>query len=606
MVRKSIGLVSACVVLGAFNQACAVGTGQRHADVTGAAPSDARVRAVVPGRASPVAAPQPADRRLEGNPSGTAIAPVAPQVPSHERPAAPVVVNDPRSGDAPPAPVLTPAPTASEPLSPAALASPPIGGGSEGSHSLGTGKDERFDALSQSSSDQGTADAAPDEPGSLWERMRDGFAIPEVASPLVQRHVAWYLNRPDYLARMVERSRRYLHFVVEELQKRDMPLDIALLPMIESAYNPVAYSRAHASGMWQFIPATGRRYGLEQNWWYDGRRDVTAATGAALDYLQKLYGDFGDWHLALAAYNCGEGAVARAIERNRREGKPTDFLSLPLPKETRNYLPKLQAVKSIIEDPERYGIDLEDIPDAPYFIQVNAPSHIDVQRAAQLAELPVEEFRQLNPAHNRPVITADGGTTLLLPVEKAEVFHSNLEANEEPLVTWQAYTLKKKEHLSQVAARFRVSEATLRQANGIAPHRQPRPGQTLLVPVSGAADERAFEEAYQGFQPPVSLEVATTTYVVRRGDTLYSIAARHGATVAEVQAWNRMKGTTIKPGQRLRVAADAGAGRARAPSASKTTSSKTTAARTPKASAVEHRPGQTAAGTRKVQKPARN
>jgi len=301
----------------------------------------------------------------------------------------------------------------------------------------------------------------------LWERMRAGFAMQEVDSPLVARHEAWYLNRPEYVQRMVERSHRYLYFIVEELEKRNMPTEIALLPMIESAYNPQAYSRARASGIWQFIPSTGRKYGLQQNFWYDGRRDVLAATRAALDYLQFLHDTFGDWELALAAYNWGENGVMRAVAKNRARHKPTNYASLPMPKETRNYLPKLQAVKNIVTNPDLLGFELDPMPNQPYFALVKAPGHIDVIKAAQLADMPLEEFRSLNPGYNRPVIIQAAARQIVLPIDKVDEFHANLESNGDPLVTWQTYAPKKGETLEKIAAKFGTSPARLSEVNGL-------------------------------------------------------------------------------------------------------------------------------------------
>src|SRR5690242_5227332 len=316
----------------------------------------------------------------------------------------------------------------------------------------------------------------------LWERIRAGFALQEIDSPLVARHEAWYLNRPEYVQRMVERSHRYLYFIVEELEKRKMPTEIALLPMIESAYNPQAYSRARASGIWQFIPSTGRKFGLQQNFWYDGRRDVLAATRAALDYLQFLHDMFGDWELALAAYNWGENGVQRAVAKNRAKRKATSYAALKMPKETRNYLPKLQAVKNIVSDPSLLGFELESVPNQPYFAVVNAPGHIDVIKAAQLADMPVEEFRSLNPGYSRPVIIHAAERHIVVPIDKVDEFHANLERNGDPLVTWQTYTLKKGETLSKVARRFGTTGNRLREVNGFDGRKQIRPGQMLLVP----------------------------------------------------------------------------------------------------------------------------
>jgi membrane-bound lytic murein transglycosylase D len=287
---------------------------------------------------------------------------------------------------------------------------------------------------------------------------------------------------------MVERGSHFLYHVVEEVERRRMPTEIVLLPMIESAYNPQAYSRSHASGMWQFIPSTGKTYGLRQNYWYDGRRDVLAATSAALDYLEKLHNQFGDWTLALAAYNWGEGAVSRAVARNQARGLPTDYESLAMPLETRNYVPKLQAVKNIIANPGQFGIALADVPNQPYFATVTARRHIDIQLAASLAEMSLEEFRFLNPAHNKPVIKADGSETIVLPIEKVAVFQNNLETHNRPLVSWQAYTMKRSDQPEKIASKHGMTLAQLKEANGIPGNKKVVAGQTVLVPLRDNAD----------------------------------------------------------------------------------------------------------------------
>ena len=328
---------------------------------------------------------------------------------------------------------------------------------------------------------------------SLWERIRFGFAMPDCASPLVAEHLAVYLNRPDYLVRMLDRSRRYLHHVVEEVEKRGMPTEIALLPMIESAYNPVAHSSARASGIWQFIPSTGRSFGLDQNRWYDERRDVLQATDAALDYLEMLYEMFGSWDLALAAYNAGEGTVGRAISKNAAAGLPTDYRSLQLPAETRNYVPKLQAVKSLVASPERYGVSFADIPNQRYFTAVSTRRHMDAEAAARLAGITLSEFLSLNPAYNRPVVMPDGDRQLLVPVERADEFEANLESNRDPLVTWQTYTVKRKDRVDRVAAQFGMETGRLAEVNGLASGSRLKPGQTLLVQVRGRATDRIYE-----------------------------------------------------------------------------------------------------------------
>lgn len=322
------------------------------------------------------------------------------------------------------------------------------------------------------------------QPDDLWDRIRKGFAMPDLDSPLVAKHQAYYLNHPQYLARITERSRRYLHHIVEEIEKRGMPMELALLPMVESAFDPMAYSRARASGLWQFVPSTARTYQLKQDWWVDQRRDIVASTSAALDYLQIIYQMHGDWHLALASYNWGEGAVGRAIEKNRAKGLPTDYLNLPMPAETRNYVPKLLALKNIIAQAQVLGVSLAPIPNEPYFATVKKPGDMDIAVAAELAETPVKEFIALNPGYNRPVIT--GQAKLVLPADKVETFLTNLEDHDKPLVSWTEYTLKRGERFDQVAARFGLSGAKLRQINGLSSRAKIVAGRTLLVPKGGA------------------------------------------------------------------------------------------------------------------------
>ncbi|MEW6313697.1 MAG: transglycosylase SLT domain-containing protein [Pseudomonadota bacterium] len=387
----------------------------------------------------------------------------------------------------------------------------------------------------------------------VWERIRNGFALPDIDNDLVREQEDWYASRPDYVTRMVERSRRYLYYIVEELEKRGMPTEIALLPMIESAYNPGAYSRSHAAGIWQFIPSTGKTYGLEQNWWYDGRRDVMAATDAALDYLEKLYELFGSWDLALAAYNWGEGSVTRAMARNDAQGLPTDYLSLKMPRETRYYVPKLQAVKNIIADPERFGLELAPIPNRPYFTAITASQAMDVKLAAKFAEVPLEEFISLNPGFSRPVITQNGTQTLLLPVDKAEVFNENLENHEAPLLSWQVYRAKRGEKFDRIAARHGLSAGYLKQINGIPQrNRVAFPGQPLLVPTRKTLATADFP-AISNIEYTVPKRRAVASYVVRKGDTLAGIAQRHRLSVAQLKSWNRLRGDRIHPGQRLHL-----------------------------------------------------
>jgi membrane-bound lytic murein transglycosylase D len=334
---------------------------------------------------------------------------------------------------------------------------------------------------------QVAAPQKPEGPRDLWVRIRSGFGMNGLDGPLVRQWEEWYSSRPDHVAQLVERSRPLLFHVVEEVERRGLPTEIVLLPIIESAYNPQAYSRAHASGIWQFIPSTARIFGLQQNWWYDGRRDIIAATSAALDYLQKLHAMFGDWELALASYNWGEGAVSRAIARNQARRLPTDYGSLAMPAETRNYVPKLQAVKNIVADPARFGLALSEVPNEPYFATVTTQSHIDVELAARFAGISVEEFRFLNPAHNKPVINANTAETIVLPKDRVEFFRQNLEDHGKPLVSWQAHVVKPGERAEKIAAKHGISVAELKHINGITNRNRIRTGKPLLVPVRAGA-----------------------------------------------------------------------------------------------------------------------
>ncbi|MEW6119124.1 MAG: LysM peptidoglycan-binding domain-containing protein [Pseudomonadota bacterium] len=381
----------------------------------------------------------------------------------------------------------------------------------------------------------------------VWQRIRDGFRIDDAADahPLVATHVAWYAARPEYVHRIIERSRRYLFHIVEEVDRRAMPMEIALLPMIESAFNPTALSRSAASGIWQFIPSTGRLYGLKQDTWYDGRRDFTAATNAALDYLGKLYMDFGDWQLALAAYNCGEGCVARAIQKNVAAGLPTDYASLPLPAETRHYVPKLLAVRKMIRAPEQFGIALAPLPNEPYFEQVTVHASMDVQSAARLAGVPHDEFLALNAAFPKKIIRSDTPVNLLVPTGRGDAFQRNLESGEWD--SWQPYTAQRGERPETIARRLGVSLARLEAHNRFHLRRgRFSHTQTILVPVKGRG-----VDAQAALADETSDE--TGEYVVKRGDTLFGIARRHGLDVAELNAANPDLAGTLRPGQTIRL-----------------------------------------------------
>ena len=418
------------------------------------------------------------------------------------------------------------------------------------------------------------ANSQDDLQDDLWSRIKNGYAMPNIESAYTAKHQDWYASNPDYLKRMFERSQKYLFHIVEEVQKRDMPTEIALLPMIESAYNPQANSTSRAAGIWQFIPSTGKHFGLKQNWWVDNRRDVTAATNAALDYLQKLHGMFGAWDLALAAYNAGEGTVQRAINRNRAQGLPTDYQSLNLPPETRNYVPKLQAIKNIVTNPEKFGLTLNNIPNRPYFARVTTPKQIDAKLAAQLAEISYDEFTSLNPSYNRPVIMASSTSTgekhqLLLPVWAAERFAENLANYDKPLTNWQTYNAKRGERMDNIAQKFGMNVAQLRNINGLPASNKLRNSQAMLVPAvyngeplsdanqiksdginaSEMENNNAIDQSNE-IEPIATLNI---THKVKKGETLQALANKYGAHAKTLMKINHLKSANLKAGQTLTI-----------------------------------------------------
>lgn len=429
----------------------------------------------------------------------------------------------------------------------------------------------------------------------LWQRIKNGYAMPESTSKLTANHENWYSSRPDYIKRMVERSQRYLFHIVEEVEKRGMPTEIALLPMIESAYNPQANSTSNASGIWQFIPSTGKHFGLKQNWWVDNRRNITFATEAALTYLQKLHAMFGAWDLALAAYNAGEGTVGRAIEKNRKLGLPTDYESLNLPPETRNYVPKLQAVKNIMTNPENYGIDIQTIANTPYFAKVNAPAQIDSRLAARLAEISDDEFLALNPSYKRPVVTSSNENhDLLLPILSAQTFRTNLANYDKPLVSWQTYHAKRGERMEAIANKFGINVTKLRNVNNLPTQNKIKSAATILVPNGKQTDFKSKEVATdlntdesttftQGHvltsqQNAANIDMVSlqnmvadsskagenelvvsnnVTHKVKKGEVMQSIAKRYGVSVKQIMVANSLKTNRLKAGQLLNINTDA-------------------------------------------------
>lgn len=392
-------------------------------------------------------------------------------------------------------------------------------------------------------------------PNSVWDRIRAGFAIPNLDSAAVDRWTERYSKDPAYLLRMANRASQYLYNIVEEVEARNMPMELALLPFVESAFQPEALSRAKAAGLWQFMPATGKDYELEQNLWRDDRRDVLESTRAALDYFEYLHGLFGDWQLTLAAYNWGEGSVQRAISRAKRRKQPTDYAHLRMPRETANYVPKLEAIKRIVSDPAKYGIELPDVGNEPYFVQVTKPRDIDVKTAAELAGMPLDEFRRLNPSYKLPVIVASHNNVMLLPADRVDFFLDNLASwmdSGQPLSRWSTYKLKQGESLALVAARAGMTEDYLREVNGIPKGRRVLPNSTLLILAEGDDQiDISAEEADAKLRLSPLTTWRRVTYRVRSGDTISGIARRWHITSRSIITANRLRSDRLRIGQRL-------------------------------------------------------
>jgi membrane-bound lytic murein transglycosylase D len=395
----------------------------------------------------------------------------------------------------------------------------------------------------------------------LWQRIRKGFSLPDADSPLVARHEQWFAQNPEYVERLVDRARLYLYYIVEEVEKRDMPMEIALLPAIESAYKPHALSRARAAGLWQFIPSTGRHFGLDRNWWYDGRRDVVAATDAALDYLGKLHEMFeGDWHLALAAYNAGERRVMGAQGYNKRRGRSERYEDLStLKAETRNYVPKLIAFAHVVAEPEKFGLKLAAIPNEPYFAQVEIGSQIDLGVVARLANISIGDLYDINPAFNRWATSPDGPHRLLVPAERQEALLAALESLPENQRTrWIHHRVRGGETLSHIASRYNVSVSAIQQGNRLRGS-WIRAGQDLIIPVSSrsisaaqANVTRPVARKPQRLEPPAG--AVSLVHRVESGDTLWAIARRYDVYIYQLTGWNGIsRYRPLRPGQELKL-----------------------------------------------------
>ena len=398
-------------------------------------------------------------------------------------------------------------------------------------------------------------DATPD----LWHRLRAGFALDHDASePRVQAQLNWYKKHPRYIDRVVDRGSRYLHYIVSEAEKRGLPTELALLPVVESAFDPFAYSHGRAAGLWQFIPSTGKYFGLTQSWWHDDRRDIIAATDAALTYLDRLATRFdGDYMLALAAYNSGGGTVSSAMRRNRKRNQPTDYWSLDLPRETRHYVPKLIALAKIFDDPQAHGIELPPLDDEPYFEVVDTGSQLDLAQAAELAGVDIDEIYLLNPSYNRWATSPDGPHRLLVPRDQAETFATALKSMDPAKrVSWRNYKVESGDTLSTIAKRYSTTPSVIQQVNNLDSHII-RIGQRLMIPSAAeqagtyslSASERLARKQERSGKNTNGTRV---DYKVRSGDTFWDIAREHRVSVRQLASWNGMApGDPLMPGKKL-------------------------------------------------------
>jgi membrane-bound lytic murein transglycosylase D len=437
-------------------------------------------------------------------------------------------------------------------------------------------------------------------PTDIWDRIRRGLAMSDLDNDMVRDREQWYASRPDYIQRMTERSSRYLFHIVEEIERRNLPMELALLPFIESAFNPQAVSSARAAGMWQFMPATGQSFDLKQNVFRDDRRDVLASTRAALDYLEQLHARFGDWHLALAAYNWGQGNVNKAITRNQRAGLPTTYNDINMPLETRMYVPKLQAVENIVARPEAFSAQLPLIGNHPFFDTVTLERDMDVTLIAGMAGISEKDFRSLNPSIKQPLVMAAGTPHILLPWDNAKVFEDKLKGYRGQLASWTAWVAPTTMSVAEVANRVGMSESELREVNNIPPRMKVRAGSSLLVPRSGQRNNDVSEFVADNAQLSLAPDIILKRSIVRarKGDNLARLAQRYGVSAASAAGWNRMSvNERLKTGQRITLMLPRSVKLANAPAASR------------KSTAVSERKkvrrGPTSARTQKAVKPGK-
>lgn len=392
-------------------------------------------------------------------------------------------------------------------------------------------------------------------PRDLWGRIRRGFAIPDLKNEEAQERTQWYASHPESFERMTERANKYLFYIVEELERRNMPTELALLPFVESAFDPSAISHAKAAGMWQFMPATGTYFDLKQDAFRDERRDVMASTRAALDYLSKLYDMFGDWHLALAAYNWGEGSVGRALAKNQNEGKGLTYEDINMPAETRLYVPKLQALKNIIANPRQYGVALAPVGNHPFFDLAPIPHDMDVELVAKLAGIEASDFRALNPAHNGPVIFAAITKEVLLPWDNAQIYRQNLASYRgKTYASWTVWRVPQTMSVAQISQKIGVPANVIRSVNAIPANVRIGSGSALLVPraqtVLADTSAELLENAQLKLRPAAGARRIAVK--ARRGETVGTLAKRYGVSAGRVAAWNKVgRNARFRAGQRL-------------------------------------------------------
>ena len=390
-----------------------------------------------------------------------------------------------------------------------------------------------------------------EKPENIWKEVNKGYGIPDPkkkwAKKVVKKYERWYSEHPVYTYRMFERTKRYIYYVVQEVKKRNMPMEIALLPIIESAYNPIARSNMKAVGLWQFIPSTGKNYGLKQNWWKDERSNVILSTNASLNYLEKLYKQFGTWELALAGYNAGEGKVAREIKKNKRRKRPTDYYTISLPRETDEYVSKLIAMKHIIQNPSKFNVDVPYIPNAPYFGEVTLTEQMDIDLILKLADISSEEFELLNAHHKRPLIPKEQEPIIiLLPKNKIETYNKNLAEHNEPLSNWVLYKPKRKESIMKVAKKFDINLSTFKRINSLNGRVTFRRNSTVLIPKSNALKSKYTLKGTGDYN-----YTSVGTHHVSKGDTLGGIARKYKVSIEDLKEFNELDshiiiiGTTI-------------------------------------------------------------